>query len=217
VSNLLNDISNAIQTFESGWVIFGFLFPAAAAATTAWLARRSKEPWHLVLFYSAGAFAFAAVSITNLSTWTRENTIFGKLKPDSFMAMVVKVAGSKDELAANCSMELQNKSMRDVFYQLEEAELSLNGRTAAGNTIDRSILMIQAQSSVRISFATIRDIKAEPMTGRLKLKIRYGGDKDALSYQFELEAEPQVSPALNDKGEPLAVMATFAIKDMKNF
>jgi hypothetical protein len=112
-------------------------------------------------------------------------------------------------------MKILNRSIWDLYYQLDEAELSLAGKTAKQNTIDKAVLIIQAQSDTTISFPSILWITAEPMTGRAKLKLKYGKHPSHLNHTFDLVAEPIINVAINEKHEPVGAMASMVIKELK--
>jgi hypothetical protein len=204
-----------IGAAQNWWGFVVWLFPSGGAIMSAWSAHLLQEPWHLILFYSTGVFCFSVLGLTRLSVWSRENTIVGSLKADNFAALFGKTNQQSSDFSANCTIELQNKSLFVLYYQLEEADLSLSGRTNPCPPVMQSeTMLIQVGSSTRIQFKTIPGLKPEPMTGMLKLKLKYGKKKESLNNRFELVAEPQIAIVANEKG-PVGVLSTFAIKEMK--
>ena len=134
---------------QNWWGIIIWLFPSVGAAVSALSAYLLSQPLYMALFYASGVFCFGIVGLSHWSVWSRENTIYGKLKADAFSAFMAKTF---DDLVANCSCEIQNRSFFDVYYQLEDADLSLAGKTSTSSEIDHAIMLIQAASSNRNQF-----------------------------------------------------------------
>ena len=176
----------------------------------------AHQPWHLILFWSSGVFCFGTVAITTLSSWVRDNTISGKLKLDLFSAIIGIQKVENDEVwAANCSIKIFNKGLYDLYYQLQDTELSLSETTSKDNKIDKTILLIQSGSDMTIGFPTILRIEPGPLEGRVKLTLKYGKSKKSLPYTLRLLGTPRVHAFLNDKGEVIGTLANIAIEDMK--
>jgi hypothetical protein len=179
---------------------------------SAWSAYLLSQPLYIAMFYASGVFCFGIVGLSKWSVWDRENTIYGKLKASSFSAFIAKIS---DDLVANCACEIENKSLFDIYYQLEEADLALAGKTNISGIVDNAIMIVQSTSSNSISFATIRGLKPEAMSGRMKLKLKYGKKKEHLNHRFEIIAEPQISVGLNEEGDVVATRATLRLIDVK--
>jgi len=206
-------LGRIIGDAQNWWGLSIWLFPSLGMTMSAWSAYLLQEPWHIILFYAAGVFCFLVLGVKNISVWSRENAIVGSLKADNFATMFGPTSEQSSDFSANCSIELQNKSLFVLYYQLEDADCSLSGRTNPG-TMQSETMLIQVGSSTRIQFRTIPGLKPEPMTGMLKLKLKYGKKKESLNNSFELVAEPQIAMIASEKGIS-GVFSTVAIKEMK--
>jgi hypothetical protein len=198
---------------QNGWSLAVLLFPSAGAAVSGWSAYFAHEPWHKILFWSTSVFCFLILSISKLSSWLRETAISEKIKLGAFRILIGKSDNAPD-FVAQCELKLLNKSVFNLYYKIDEAELILAGKGAIHRTIETAIMIIQAQSDTVISFATIDGIKAEPMDGRMILKLKYGKTKDILDHEFKLVAEPRIAVILNEKGEFLGSASNYAIKEV---
>ena len=121
----------------------------------------------------------------------------------------------KHELYARCSIKLINNSLFDLYYQLIDAELSLAGKTSPKNDVSNAVLLIQRQSDINIQFSDTPGVKKEPMSGRMKLVIKYGKNIENLNHSIELLAEPTVAIINNEKGEAIGAGSNFLVKSIK--
>ena len=203
----------AFEWASNGWNILLFLFPSVGAIVSACSAYLAHEPWHMILFWATGTFCFLIVALNHFSSLLRQNTTFAALKLDMFSVLIV--TDGKHELYARCSIKLINNSLFDLYYQLIDAELSLAGKTSPKNDVTNAVLLIQRQSDMTIQFSDIPGVKQEPMSGRMKLIIKYCKSIENLNHAIEFLAEPTVAIINNEKGEAIGAGSNFLVKSIK--
>jgi hypothetical protein len=195
----------ALEEIQAYWQMFVLLFPAAGAAMSIVWAHMLHVPGYQILFYASGVFCFLILGLDRLSVQFRDNIIFGKIRLSGFQITSGKDASRGD--IANCVAEMQNMSKCDLFYQIEQADLSMNYMSSQSATVDQVVMLVQAGASNYIDFPSIPGLMPSAMTGKLYVKMKYGRKNDRLDRMMEVVAAPQVAVAFDPSRKLRAVAA----------
>lgn len=170
----LGQMSNWISNISTVWAVLVFLFPAVGAIVTAWLARvgTAPVPWHLVIFYASGVFAFLSFATTNLLRNRWEVTLKHKLTCDDFS---VSLFGIQNKIGIILNCYLNNFSYMPIQVRLHDVSLILQGKTMEQEIDEKMMQSIAANGYIPLSWPLVKDIDPkQPVSGHLKFTADYG-------------------------------------------
>jgi hypothetical protein len=207
---MLRRFSAAFADLQNIWIVLAIVFPSLAAAVSAWSAWAAGLPWYLLLFYTIGVLCFGSVAAVQVSSWLRGNSTYGTLRIDAFNALLFKARPNDQTYSANCNALMQNRSLFDLYYRIEDGDLSISGNVHPNPVANEIVpMIIQPNVPIVINFATIQNLPNKPMTGRLKLRIAYGGSQSHLNRAFELSGEPQIGVTTDSAGNVVGVRSSI--------
>jgi len=138
-----------------------------------------------------------------------QNTIFGKVRIESFRAKYAKASLQDTAYYANCYVLIQNRSSVDLYYRLDELYFSLGEKVSKNQTVESVTLLIPTGAQANINCASIFGLNADPINGHLKLKVSYGRQKVHLDHSMEVIAEPQIGFVKDAFDNIVAVIANL--------
>jgi hypothetical protein len=120
---------------------------------------------------------------------------------------------------ALCSAGLHNTSVFEIFYEIEESDLVLDGKTRnaiASNSILEP-LIIQAGTTTYFRFASIENVALGPIgEGRMMLRVKYGKKASRLTRTIKVTAEPIVG-LMHDPGtgKLIGIMSSLRYREIR--
>jgi hypothetical protein len=125
---------------------------------------------------------------------------------------------SDGKLFAICSLGLHNTSTFDIYYEIEDANLVLDGRATTSTATSAPIsepLIIQAGAISYFRFASIPNVTIGSMGGMMKLKAKYGKKSNQLNRSVRIVAEPVIGLALDPQTDkPIGTVSTLSYREV---
>jgi hypothetical protein len=207
------NIIGAIGTGQTlwGWISF---FPGLGAIVTGILASHEGVPPSVIIFLACGVLCFLSVSIHYTSNWWKDNSVKGKVRLEDFRVAQIWQPRTNDGFAMNCVFLIKNHSMFDLYYRIEDALLILQGRTGEKN-INKQIIMLPSGAIGAIQVSTILGINTnDPSSGTATLKLCFGKNDQHLNHNYEVDGLPNISFALDDKGNVVGAPANILFRSV---
>ena len=174
-----------MRTEETQSVVL-WLIPSAATIFTAAKAYMSGLPWHLIMFYGSGVFAFVAASIYFLSERQIRSTVKGRIALIGFQVkQIYKVENSYGHVVVP-QFNLKSHADKEIYFKIKRMDVSLDGKVNQEKFINPISFLMQPKSDQCVYASGIPNIELkEHILGKLDMEILYGSSKEYMPFLWE--------------------------------
>lgn len=195
---------------------------SVVGGVTAWIATALGERGHWVIIAALAALALILAIWLLALVLYRKTSTFQQVRVTQIAPMPQGTGNAPDgSFAVTFSLELFNRSERNIFYKIKRCNQSIQGKSPSENNLDPNVNVVQPNSSNSIVLATVDGIdRKKPVKGNIEVEFLYGASKDRLSYLFAYISEPVLIINETNDGKNLQVHFVSTLKkqstDMRN-
>jgi hypothetical protein len=169
----------------------------------AWLAFTDKGiHWALALLLVVATICLIAMTFVAIDHYIRTHDIQRAVRLQGISFAGGAFDKSKQEMALGLTATIQNTSkVHHVFARLVYGHITVQGRAPQSINIVDMVVEIGPESSARIDFPGVTEIKVGPtMNGQIDLGIKFGRKKSSMHYLLYLEDRLELAVSQDDKG-----------------
>jgi hypothetical protein len=175
------------------WNALLWMFPPLGAAVTAWRAYVEMQPWHLIIFYSTGVFAFCAFALYAVSRFTRENTLYERLRLQRSEPLFVEPNKTANTISIMFKCTLLNASDRVMYFRLKRASVILQDKANSKAETKEMVCVLPPRADQAFQIAAVPKVDiGQPIAGKMEVEVLYGPRSDHLRYAMTYETTPTI-------------------------
>lgn len=191
------------------WNILGLstVFSTVTGVLDYWLGT-GQIGWAILIGF--GVFAFATHGFNQIVNSYRSSTVFRHIMVRRHEPVDGEIQTNSGTMYLTIGTVLENTSSRQIFFKVQRASLSLQGRVNQEGALHSETAIIPPNSHKFLRHATITDLKtSERVDGNIQLEVLYGPTGDSLRYKFIYEGSPSLIQRWDGKQDAGGIPATI--------
>lgn len=162
-------------------VVAAVLPSSALALLTSWLAHMADVPWHLILFYGTGVFAFCMWAAARITELARENSYKHRVLISGIRP--VHVIYNKDDklFMIQIGADIQNGSKWPIYFKMKIYDYLLQNRGNQDAVRIEGQNIIPPNGVVPYLLPLIKDITPGALGGSFMAELTFGRKADNLN------------------------------------